>query len=296
MNSTPVPAELRIRYKAPDGYLWGWVTSVLGLSVFSALVFCGLYFLLQVHWWSLLGLLPMLIVAFGVAEFVQNLTRATMYRATTTELVMSWRWRRNWSEIEWMSIGGKYSTEYRVGLRNGKSKGFILVGGYDVQWWEFFDYIGKVAPHVRFIDRRDHDRAWRQQHLGPNATAQSTGKPQRIPQFLGSIGLLALIFGGLLFAVWNFAEPGRAMCDDQVMSPGDKCVSLNGGASTTYAEQLAISSRQHDNAPIALSVAVGGGVLFVGSVIVLLAGGGKEEEDEDPDLPPITAYHAVDRG
>ncbi|WP_067887421.1 hypothetical protein [Nocardia vaccinii] len=273
------------------------ITSVLVLSAFCALVVCSLYFLLKLHWWALLGLVPMLLVfPFGTIEFLQNITRATMYRATTTELIMSWRWRRNWPEIEWMSFGGKYGAEYRVGLRDGKNKSFRPIGGYDVQWWEFFDYIGKVAPHVRFLDRRDHDRAWRRQHSGPSATDQPARHRQRIPQLLAPIGLLALLFGGLLFFIWNSAEPGRAMCEDKVMSPGDKCVSLNGGTTTTYEEELATSSRQHDEAPIALAVAAGGAVLLVGSVIVLFATSRSEKEDEDPDLPPVKAYQAVDRG
>ncbi|MBF6180388.1 hypothetical protein [Nocardia otitidiscaviarum] len=296
MSSAQIPVELRVRHKPPEGYLRRWITTAVGLSVFCTLVVAGLYSVLKLHWWSLLGLLPMLLVLLGSIEFLQKLTRATMYRASTTELVMSWRWRRSWPEIEWMSIGGKYGTEYRVGLRNGKSKGFSLVDGYDVQWWEFFDYIGKVAPHVRFIDRRDHDWAWRQRNAGPNAPARPTSVPQRISQILFAIGGLAVLFAGLLFAIWSFAEPGRAMCDDEVMSPGDTCVSLNSGTTTTYQDELATAQRQVDGAPAALAVAVGGAVLAIGSAVFLFIADRNQEDDEDPDLPAIKAYQAVDRG
>ncbi|MFE6861179.1 hypothetical protein [Nocardia sp. NPDC057668] len=297
MSSSPVPAELRINHAPPEEYVRQRVTNTLILSVFCAVVVGGLYFLLNLRYWALLGLVPMLLVVpFGVIGFVRNVTRAPMYRATVSELVMSRRWRRDWSQIEWMSIGGKYGAEFRVGLRDGRtSRGFALTGGYDVQWWEFFDYIGKVAPHVRFIDRRDHDRAWRQRTSSSAAPERPSRPAERIAQFLASAGGLAAIIAGLLFFVWNSADPDRAMCDEREMSPGDRCVSST-GKTTTYADELATSSRQRDGAPTALAVALGGVVVSIGSFTALVIMGRGDWQDEDPALPPVTTYRAVDRG
>ncbi|WP_306364835.1 hypothetical protein [Nocardia sp. CC227C] len=69
------------------------------------------------------------------------------------------------------------------------------------------------------------------------------------------------------------------MCDDQVMSPGDTCVSPNSGTTTTHQDELATVQRQQDGAPVALTVAVAGAVFAVGSVVFLFTA------DRDQDLP-----------
>lgn len=286
------PEELRIRGLPPESGIESWIGSLLFLT-FLGLFLAGAAYMIGAGAWSLLGLTLLLFnIPIGV-NHARSLARQGLFLATRDQLIMSRRWQKDWSEIEWISVEWRRTGELRVGWRGGPKQGrsWDLPADRDIEWWKFFDYIGTVAPHVCLLDRRDRDGAARKVH----ATTLDPVKAK--PMICLLLSGFVFIISGLLYLTWISTDPDIADCDGRRMDPGDVCVSYSTGSKQTYSERLNAAESLHRQGEIIEPIVFGTGAFGLCSLIVLFLLLLRERTDWDaPEYPPVVEFQACPFG
>lgn len=290
MDFTKPADELAMRHCPEPGYYRQTIVLTAVLLGFCSFV-AYLISLFDAGAIALLGFLPLVVFGpFMLTGVVKKSLRRPKFRATRKELIMSPFWRAKWSDIESITIGRKgilAGPHMRVGMRPGaapKGRGWRFINTYDLKWWEFFDYIGTVAPHVRLLDSTTRDTARSQ---GPARKPTDT-KSRVLEGFLTVVavgGLTATVIAGASFVFALTNEPGTAECGGQKMTARHECVNLSTGEVTSYADNV-VGERD----PIIPGViAIGSALVTVGAIVTDIRVRRRADE-ENTDLPPVTVY------